>query len=103
MTEAHGIGCALHPAPLTCAPHSPKTPQEPFDGITIYRAKVISLKEFALVLGTAVGVMLWGIFFTSSEFQEHPGVVSKQLNIPLFGMSESGKGLPRGARSLVNK
>lgn len=45
-----------HPA-LTHAAHSPKTP---LHDIAIYRARVISLKELALVLGTAVGVILRG-------------------------------------------
>lgn len=89
-----GMRFAGHPAPLTHAAHSPKPPEEPLNGIAIYRARVFLLKEFALVLGTAVDFMLWGFFFKSPEFQVHPGVVSEQLNLPLFSMSESGRVCP---------
>ena len=97
-----GMHFAGHPAPLTRAAYSPKTPKEPLNGIAIYRARVISFKEFALVLGTAVGFTLQGFFFKSPEFQVCPGVASEQLNLPLFGMSESRKGLLRGTGSVVN-
>lgn len=64
--------------------------------------QVVFLKALALLLGTAVDFMLWGSFFKSPEFQVHPGVESEQPNLLLFGTSESRKGLPRGARSVVN-
>lgn len=65
-----GMRFAEHPAPLTHAAHSPKTPQEPLNGIAIYRARLsFFLKEFALVLGAAVDFTLWGFFFKSPEFQ----------------------------------
>lgn len=89
-----GMYFAGHPAPLTCTAPFPKTPAEPLNGIAIYRARVISLKEFALVWGIAVGFMLRGFFFKSPEFRVHPGVVSEQLNLLLSGFSEFGKGLP---------
>lgn len=98
-----GMRSAGHPASLTHAAPSPKTPQEPLNGTAIYCVRFFFLKEFALVLGTAVDFMLRGFFFKPPEFWVHPGVAGEGVNHPLFGTSESGKGLPRGTRSVVNK
>lgn len=97
-----GMCFAGHPVPLSRAAHAPKTPEEPLNAIRICRAKVSLLKEFVNVWETAISFMLWGFFFKPPEFQVHPGVASEWLNLPLFGMSEPGKGLPRSTRSVVN-
>lgn len=81
---------------------SPKTPKELLHGTAIPWARVISLKEFALALGSAVGLMLQGFFFKSLEFWMHPGEGAEQMNLQLFGISEPRKGLPTGTRSVVN-